>query len=85
MEQLDRRTFLKAGALAVLTLPVVGHAGARARAALAADPAVVGSWSSPFDMTGVAIHATLTQIDDILFFSDVEGIVGEDHTSYAAT
>jgi hypothetical protein len=85
MEQLDRRTFLKAGAVAVLTLPVVGHAGARARAALAADPAVVGSWSSPFDMTGVAIHATLTQIDDILFFSDVEGIVGEDHTNYAAT
>jgi hypothetical protein len=85
MEQLDRRTFLKAGALAVLALPVAGHAGARARAAAADDPAVLGSWSSPFDMTGVAIHATLTRIDDILFFSDVEGIAGEDHTNYAAT
>jgi hypothetical protein len=84
MEQLDRRTFLKAGALAVLALPVAGYAGTRARAA-AADPAVVGSWSPPFDMTGVAIHATLTHIDDILFFSDVEGVVGEDHTSYSAT
>jgi hypothetical protein len=85
MEQLDRRTFLKAGALAVLALPVVGNAGVRARAAAAADPAVVGSWSSPFDMTGVAIHATLTYIDDILFFSDVEGVAGVDHTSYSAT
>jgi hypothetical protein len=85
MEQLDRRTFLKAGALAVLALPVAGYAGTRARAAAAEDPAVVGSWSSPFDMTGVAIHATLTHIDDILFFSDVEGVVGVDHTSYSAT
>ena len=45
----------------------------------------MGSWSPPFDMTGVAIHATLTSIDDILFFSDVEGVVGVDHTSYSAT
>jgi hypothetical protein len=85
MEQLDRRTFLKAGALVGLSLPVAGYAGIRARAAVAADPAVVGSWSSPFDMTGVAIHATLTRIDEILFFSDVEGIAGVDHTNYAAT
>src|SRR3954449_141693 len=84
MDQLDRRTFLKAGVLAVAAVPVAGYVARPIRAA-AADPAQVGSWSAPFDMTGVAIHATLTHIDDILFFSDVEGVVGVDHTSYSAT
>jgi hypothetical protein len=84
MDQLDRRTFLKAGVLAAAAVPLAGYVARPTRAG-AADPAQVGSWSAPFDMTGVAIHATLTHIDDILFFSDVEGPPTVDHTSYVAT
>jgi galactose oxidase len=53
--------------------------------AAATDPAVVGQWSAPFDMGGIAIHATLTHTGDVLFFSYVEGAAGVDHTSYIAT
>ena len=58
-----RRTILGAAALA----PVA--AGARWSASAAVDdPGVSGQWSAPFDMGGVAIHATLLRNDDVLFF-----------------
>ena len=44
-----------------------------------------GAWSAPFNLGGVAIHATLLHNDDVLFFQDVEGAAGFDRTSYVAT
>jgi hypothetical protein len=82
--QVDRRTVLKAGMAAVLASPLAGYLATPARAA-AADPAVVGSWAAPFNMGGVAIHATLTRVDDVLFYQYVEGSPTVDHTSYVAT
>lgn len=49
------------------------------------DPSLVGEWSAPFSMGGIAIHATLTQTGDVLFFQYVEGQAGVDHTSYVGT
>ena len=49
------------------------------------DPSVGGQWSAPFDMGGVAIHATLTHTGDVLFFQYVEGAAGVDHSSYVGT
>ena len=72
--KVDRRTVLKAGAITALASPfagfLVGPDGLRPSAARAADPdpAVVGSWSAPFDVGGVAIHATLTHVGDVLIF-----------------
>jgi galactose oxidase len=45
----------------------------------------VGAWSAPFNMGGVAIHATLMHTDEVLFFQYVEGAAGVDRTSYVAT
>ena len=45
----------------------------------------VGAWSAPFNMGGVAIHATLMHTDEVLFFQYVEGAAGADRTSYVAT
>jgi hypothetical protein len=50
-----------------------------------ADPADVGSWSAPFPLGGMAIHATLLHTDDVLFFQYVEGPPRDDHTSWIAT
>jgi hypothetical protein len=82
--QVDRRTVLKAGVVAVLASPLAGYLATPARAA-AADPAVVGSWAEPFNMGGIAIHSTLTHVDDVLFYQYVEGDPTVDHTSYVAT
>ena len=49
------------------------------------NPSLVGQWSAPFDMGGVAIHATLMHNGEVLFFQYVEGEPGVDHTSYSAT
>jgi hypothetical protein len=46
---------------------------------------LVGAWGTPFDMGGVAIHATLMHTDEVLFFQYVEGQAGVDRTSYVAT
>lgn len=51
----------------------------------AADPATAGQWSAPFNMGGVAIHATLAHTDDVLIFQYVEGQAGVDHTSWVGT
>ena len=87
--RLDRRTVLAAGALAVIASPFAGALlapSSRLPAARAAvDPAVQGSWSAPFQMGGVAIHATVTHIGDVLFFGRIEGAFGVDRTSYTAT
>lgn len=50
-----------------------------------ADPSREGEWSAPFDMGGVAIHATLMRNDDVLIFQYVEGKAGVDHTSWVGT
>lgn len=91
--QIDRRTLLKAGALAAMAGPFAGYLATPAYAsrsstafsATEADPALVGSWSAPFPLGGIAIHATLTHVGDVLFFQYVEGQAGVDHTSFAAT
>jgi hypothetical protein len=53
--------------------------------AAAPDPAVLGQWSEPFDLGGIAIHATLTRTGDVLMFQYVEGDPTSDHTSYIWT
>ena len=51
----------------------------------AAVPSQVGQWSAPFNIGGIAIHATLTRNGDVLFFQYVEGAPSVDHTSYVGT
>jgi hypothetical protein len=69
-------------AAAWFTAPVPPGSGA---AAVAPDPAVLGQWSEPFDLGGIAIHATLTRTGDVLMFQYVEGDPTSDHTSYIWT
>ena len=76
----SRRSLLVGTALA----PVVA-AVAPSRVAAATDPAITGQWSAPFDLGGVAIHATLMHNDDILIFQYVEGAAGVDLTSWIGT
>lgn len=86
--RVDRRTVLAAGALAVLASPFAGHllSPSRAPSAQAAESdAVLGSWTAPFPMGGVAIHTTVTPFGDVHFFGRIEGRFGVDRTSYAAT
>src|SRR5688572_6398852 len=86
--RVGRRTVLAAGALAVLASPFAGTLLAPSRlpvARAAGDPAVEGSWTAPFPMGGVAIHATVTHVGDVLFFGRIEGRFGVDRTSYTAT
>jgi hypothetical protein len=75
-----RRTLLSAAALAPLAA-----ATRPSNAVAAVDPAQGGEWSAPFDMGGVAIHATLLRNDDVLIFQYVEGQAGVDHTSWVGT
>jgi hypothetical protein len=76
--RLGRRALVTAAALAPLVASTRGAFGA-------ADPAVNGRWSAPFDMGGVAIHAMLLHTDDVLIFQYVEGAAGVDHTSWVGT
>ena len=50
-----------------------------------ADPGKVGRWSAPFNLGGMAIHATLLHTDDVLIFQYVEHRPTIDHTSWIAT
>ena len=75
MNGINRRSVLKAGVVTALAAPFAGYlTGASSAApsldvsALAGDPAVTGSWTAPFNLGGVAIHATLTHAGHILFF-----------------
>lgn len=78
---MSRRSILIATALA----PFAAAATTTSRAMAAADPATAGQWSVPFNMGGVAIHATLLHNDDVLIFQYVEGQAGVDHTSWVGT
>jgi hypothetical protein len=87
MTELDRRTVLRLGGLAAATLAagglVVGRPGT-ARSATT-DPALVGSWSAPLNLGGIAVHAVLTHTNDVFYFQFVEGEAGVDHTSWVGT
>jgi hypothetical protein len=82
MTGIDRRTLLKVGALAAVSGPFAAALTRPTRvpaspliassAAAGSDAAVVGSWSGPFEMGGIAIHAALTHVGDVLIFGDVE-------------
>ena len=48
------------------------------------DPAVLGQWSEPFELGGIAVHATLTRTGEVLMFQYVEGDPS-DQTSYIWT
>lgn len=69
-------------ATASFTAPAQPVSGA---VAAAPDPAVLGRWSEPFDLGGIAIHATLTRTGEVLMFQYVEGDPTSDHTSYIWT
>lgn len=74
-----RRRALLASAAAVPTVAVA----VRFSATAASDQ--TGAWSAPFNLGGIAIHATLMHTDEVLFFQYVEGMAGADRTSYVAT
>ena len=61
----SRRQFLVAGGA---TAVMLGGAAARAQSA-AADPAVTGSWTKPFNLTLVSIHAVMLHTGNVLLFS----------------
>ena len=46
---------------------------------------MLGSWSAPFDLGGVAIHLALMHNDHLLYFSQIEGDRQVDHTSWVGT
>ena len=79
--KVSRRTLLSAAAVTPFAV------GLRMpdRAFAVTDPALAGEWSAPFDMGGIAIHATLLHNDDVLIFQYVEGKAGVDHTSWVGT
>jgi hypothetical protein len=86
--RVDRRAVLAAGALAVLAGPFAGQLLSPSRTPLAQaaeSSPVLGSWTAPFPMGGVAIHATVTPVGDVHFFGRIEGKFGVDRTSYSAT
>ena len=75
MNEIDRRSVLKAGAVAVLAAPFAGYltgasSGVPARAdhAPGHDPAATGSWTAPINLSGVAIHASITHTGQIHYF-----------------
>jgi len=76
---LSRRGFIGASltGLALTSVPPL------ATASYATE--LLGAWSPPFDLGGVAIHAQLMPNDEILFFSYVEGDPTVDHTSMIRT
>jgi Domain of unknown function (DUF1929)/Kelch motif len=84
--QLGRRQFLVAGGAAAAVLggssarSLVGapaSGSARARPA-AADPAVTGRWTRPFNLTLVSIHAVMLHTGNVLLFSWPNKTVGSD-------
>ncbi len=72
--QLDRRQFLIAGGSAAV---LFGASSARARP-VAADPAVTGSWTKPFSLSLVSIHAVMLHTGSVLLFSWPNRTVGSD-------
>lgn len=76
--QVKRRTLLGAAALAPFATYLRPYQAV-------ADPAQVGEWSAPFELGGIAIHASLMHNDDVLIFQYVEGNASVDHTSWVGT
>jgi hypothetical protein len=72
--QLSRRQFLIAGGGAAV---LFGASSVPARSA-AADPAVTGSWTRPFALTLVSIHAVMLHTGSVLLFSWPNKSVGSD-------
>ncbi len=72
--QLGRRQFLIAGGAAAV---LFGASSTRARP-VAADPAVTGSWTGPFGLTLVSIHAVMLHTGSVLLFSWPNKTVGSD-------
>ncbi len=70
----SRRQFLVAGGA---TAVMLGGSAARARP-VAADPAVTGSWTRPFGLTLVSIHAVMLHTGNVLLFSWPNKTVGSD-------
>lgn len=66
-------------------VPIVAAGATLAPRAASADPATEGEWSAPFNLGGVAIHATLMHNDEVLLFQDVEGNPNTDFTSLVVT
>jgi len=62
---LGRRQFLIAGGTAAA---LFGGSSVRGRPA-AANPAVTGSWTKPFNLTLVSIHAVMLHTGRVLLFS----------------
>ena len=87
--QLGRRQFLVAGSAAAaliggpsarsLTGTSARHTG-RSRPAreTAASPAATGSWTAPFNLTLVSIHAVMLHTGKVLLFSWPNDTVGSD-------
>jgi hypothetical protein len=86
---LGRRRFLVAGGAAAalmggrLARPLIGgparHSGRSRRAReMAADPAASGSWTAPFNLTLVSIHAVMLHTGKVLLFSWPNQTVGSD-------
>jgi len=72
--QLSRRQFLIAGGAATA---LFGASSVPARSE-AADPAVTGSWTKPFSLTLVSIHAVMLHTGNVLLFSWPNRTVGSD-------
>jgi Domain of unknown function (DUF1929)/Kelch motif len=72
--QLGRRQFLIAGGAAAV---LFGASSARTRA-VPADPAVTGSWTRPFGLSLVSIHAVMLHTGSVLLFSWPNKTVGSD-------
>ena len=81
---MGRRRFLAAGGTATALLGgfparLLAAAPRTGRAArVAADPAVTGSWTAPFNLTLVSIHAVLLHTGKVLLFSWPNETVGSD-------
>ena len=80
MVNVSRRTLLGAGATGALLAGLP-----RASEAATGQEALIGSWSAPFDMGGIAIHMQLMFNDQVLFFEYVEGDLTVNHESTVRT
>ncbi len=79
-----RTTFRRLLAMAVL-VPAAVLVAPVASTPAHADSTSMGVWSAPFDIGGVAVHATLAHTGDVLFFQYYEGQRANGDTSLVRT